>query len=194
MNVAGDQVRLFHLEDARDSLKIFSWVDVAGREIVQDLFTSRSSWKENVRDSLKKERDFHHHYPAGWGVVDKNRRCDVKPNKTVIFSRSDNREQRILKTFSQTICGRCYAKPNSSGETARSVPWRNQESSSSWQLSGCFDCSQVRYRWCRQARENLRACSWVIFSHFHHFWSFAHTEKNDSLHACVYLASLLYKY
>ena len=43
-------------------------------------------------------------------------------------------------------CGRCDAKPNSSGETARGVPRRNQESSSSWQLSGCFDCSQVRYR------------------------------------------------
>ena len=41
---------------------------------------------------------------------------------------------------------RCDAKPNCSGETARSIPGRNQESSSSWQLSGCFDCSQVRYR------------------------------------------------
>ena len=55
----------------------------------QDFFTSRSSWKEDVRDSLKKKQDFHHHYPAGGGVVDKNRRCVVKPDKTIIFSRSD---------------------------------------------------------------------------------------------------------
>ena len=82
-------MRLFQLEDVQDSLKICSRVDVVGREIVQDLFTSRSSWKEDVRDSLKKERDFHHHYPAGGGVVDKNRRCHVKPDKTIIFSRSD---------------------------------------------------------------------------------------------------------
>ena len=71
MNVAGDQVRLFQLEDVQDSLKICSRVEVVGRKM------------------LKKERDFHHHYPAGGGVVDKNRRCHVKPDKTIIFSRSD---------------------------------------------------------------------------------------------------------
>ena len=56
MNVAGDQVGLSQLEDAPDSLKIVSRVDVVGREIDQDLFTIRStSWKEDVWDSFKKE-------------------------------------------------------------------------------------------------------------------------------------------
>ena len=63
----------------------------------QDLFhICRSSWKDDDRDSLKKERDFHHNYPAGGGVVDKNRRCVVKPDKTIIFPRSDKREQYII--------------------------------------------------------------------------------------------------
>ena len=99
-------MRLFQLEDVQDSLKNCSRLEVVGREIVQDLFTSRSSWKEDDRDSLKKERDFHHHYPAGGGVVDKNRRCNVKPDKkTIIFSCSDNRKQYTYINEEKTCSG-----------------------------------------------------------------------------------------
>ena len=51
-------MRLFQLEDVRDALKIFSRVDVVGREIDQDLFTSRGSGRKMFGILLRKNEIF----------------------------------------------------------------------------------------------------------------------------------------